>query len=75
MPPTASGPKKSEMPNLPFWVTLPVIFIVSFVLGEHYGFPWWLRLLAVVAVSLLLEAVNQGVRRVIRRTRADGGMA
>ncbi|WP_407285760.1 hypothetical protein [Streptomyces sp. BP-8] len=73
MPPTASGPKRSEMPNLPFWFTLPVIFLVSFVLGEHYGFPWWLRLLVVVAVGFLLEAVNQGVRRVIRSSRVDGG--
>ncbi|MFE0193547.1 hypothetical protein [Streptomyces sp. NPDC059008] len=74
MPPTANGPKKSEMPTLPTWVTVPVGFVVSFVLGERYGFPWYLRLAVMVAVSLVLEAVNQAVRRVARGS-ADAGRA
>lgn len=63
MPPTVSDTKKPQIPTLPSWLTLPVGFFFAFFLGERYGFPWWLRFAVVVAVILLIEAVNQAVRR------------
>ncbi|MEV0374325.1 hypothetical protein AB0I10_31750 [Streptomyces sp. NPDC050636] len=74
MTPTASDTKKPEIPTLPAWLTIPVGFFVAFILGEHYGFPWWLRSIVVIAVSLIVEAVNQAVRRVASG-RKDGDRA
>ncbi len=72
MPPTMSDKKKTEFPTLPVWLSVTVGFAVAFALGEYYGFPWWLRLVAVGAVSLVIEAANQIVRRLAdNRKNAD----
>ncbi|TJZ54152.1 hypothetical protein FCH28_13255 [Streptomyces piniterrae] len=63
--------KKQDIPNLPIWLTIPIGFVVALILGEHYGAPWWLRSIAVIAVSLVIEAVNQAVRRMASRGK-DG---
>lgn len=73
MPSTVSDPKtKPEVPNLPIWLTLPVGFVVALILGEHYGCPWWLRSIVVIAVILIIEAANQAVRR-MASSRKDLG--
>ncbi|MFF4602010.1 hypothetical protein ACFY12_04515 [Streptomyces sp. NPDC001339] len=71
MPSTVNDTKKSEFPTLPLWLTVIIGFAVAFILGEYYGFPWWLRFLAVGAVSLVMEAVNQAVRRVAHSRKND----
>ncbi|WP_424889962.1 hypothetical protein [Streptomyces sp. XH2] len=72
MTPSASGTQKSKIPVLPIWVMMPVSFAVAFYLGESYGFVWWQRALGVGIVAFVLEAANQAVRRVARRSgKAD----
>ncbi|MGH4027923.1 hypothetical protein ACQB60_03165 [Actinomycetota bacterium Odt1-20B] len=63
MTPTTSDAKKPEIPSLPIWVTVPIGFVVAFILGEYYDFEWWQRFVTVVTASFLVEAINQAVRR------------
>ncbi|WNF29370.1 hypothetical protein RI138_22500 [Streptomyces sp. C11-1] len=55
--------KNDEVRSLPYWLTLAVSLGVVFIGGQFFGFPWWLRLITVVAVTCLLEGVNQAVGR------------
>ncbi|MEU5438810.1 hypothetical protein AB0G73_36535 [Streptomyces sp. NPDC020719] len=57
--------QKPDVPALPLWTTIPVAFVVTFVLGEHYGLAWWQRFAAMATIGLVLEAANQAVRRTI----------
>ncbi|MFJ6615258.1 hypothetical protein ACIQPT_33845 [Streptomyces sp. NPDC091289] len=54
------------MKGFPSWLTFVVSVAAGFVGGEFFGFPWWLRLITVVAVTILM----QGAGEIVGRTRA-----
>jgi hypothetical protein len=60
-----SSKNKPEVPTLPVWITIPLGFALAFFLGEYFDFAWWQRFASVVAVSLLVEGINQLVRRML----------
>lgn len=62
--PVARVPRRNnEAKTLPYWLTFVVSVGTAFVGGEFFGFPWWMRLITVVAVTILLEGANQIVGR------------
>ncbi|MEU1324338.1 hypothetical protein ACIOHB_03530 [Streptomyces microflavus] len=54
------------MKGLPYWLTFVVSVAAGIAGGELFGFPWWLRLVTVVAVTILM----QGVSEIVGRSRA-----
>ncbi|MGW1292459.1 hypothetical protein [Streptomyces sp. NPDC002533] len=61
--PSESTSSNGKEKSLPFAVTIVVSVVTAFVCAELLGFPWWARLLAVVVVTVIMEAVNQAVGR------------
>ncbi|WP_343240465.1 hypothetical protein [Streptomyces sp. SID14515] len=51
------------MKGLPYWLTFVVSVGAGFASGEFLGFPWWLRLITVVAATILMQGVNEIVVR------------
>ncbi|MEV0449779.1 hypothetical protein [Streptomyces sp. NPDC050600] len=58
---------RNEAKNLPFLLTIAIGLVVAFMCDKVFGFPWWLRLVALIAVALLTEGVNQVARRCFQR--------
>ncbi|MFI0875852.1 hypothetical protein C6W96_23815 [Streptomyces sp. CS149] len=67
---TPSDSSNGEVKSLPFMVTLVVSAATAVVCGELFGFPWWLRLITVVAVVVALEGVNQAAGRARARRKS-----
>ncbi|MFD5202418.1 hypothetical protein ACFWM7_20195 [Streptomyces sp. NPDC058375] len=68
--PSRSTSSNGEVETLPFAVGLVISVGTGYVCGEFFGFPWWLRLIAVVVTVMALEGANQAVGRARARKKA-----
>lgn len=64
--------RNDETKFLPHWLAFTVLVGAGIAGGELFGFPWWLRLITVVAVAVLLQGVNEIVGRACSKKRLEG---
>lgn len=65
--------RNDEVRVLPYWLTFTVSVGAGIAGGELFGFPWWLRLITVVAVTILMQGVNEIMGRArAKKKRLEG---
>lgn len=65
--------RNDEVKGLPNWLTFVVSVGAGFAGGEFFDFPWWLRLITVVAVTILMQGVNEIVVRFRAKKKCPEG--